>query len=125
MKNPVDAGGCLSVGKTWECCGGLAAREVRKDVVGGWKSVGSPEGHSCHKLRLGGILYRTLPLRNGIRLSKMMCPNTFKEIKHMSRISYASMIGSFIYVMLCTRPDIALVVSITIGISQIQISSTG
>ena len=55
MKNPIDAGGCLSVGKTWECCGGSTAREVRKDVFGGWKSVGSPEGYSCHELRLGGI----------------------------------------------------------------------
>ena len=27
-KNPVDAGGVLSVGKTWECCGGSAVWEV-------------------------------------------------------------------------------------------------
>ena len=59
MKNPVDAGGGLSVGRTWECCRGSAVGEVRRDVAEGRKSVESPEGHSCHKLRLGGILYPT------------------------------------------------------------------
>ena len=43
----------------------------------------------------------------------MMCPNTFKKIKRMSRIPYALTIGSFMYVMLCTRPDITLAMSVT------------
>ena len=60
MKNPVDAGGGLSVSKTWECYGGSAAREVRREVNEGRKSVESPEGHSYHELRLMGILYPTI-----------------------------------------------------------------
>ena len=43
-----------------------------------------------------------LPLRYSIQLSKMMCPTTFEKIEHTSRIPYASMIGSFMYAMLCT-----------------------
>ena len=53
-----------------------------------------------------------LPLRHGINLSKKMCPNTPEEIQRMSKIPYASAIGSLMYVMLCTRPDIALAVSV-------------
>ncbi len=54
-----------------------------------------------------------LPLRHGIHLFKKMCPNTSEEIQRMSKIPYASTIGSLMYAMLCTRPDIALAVSLT------------
>ena len=55
---------------------------------------------------------RLLPLRHGITLSKKMCPITSEEIECMNRIPYASMIGSLMYVMLYTRSDIVLVVTI-------------
>ena len=54
-----------------------------------------------------------LSLRHGIHLSKKMCPDPPEEIQCMSKIPYSSAIGSLIYVMLCTYPDIALVVSVT------------
>ena len=41
-----------------------------------------------------------------------MCPNTSKEIEQMSKIPYASAIGSLIYAMLYTQPDIAHAVSV-------------
>ena len=56
---------------------------------------------------------RLLPFRYGIHLSKMMCPTTSEEVQCMSRIPYASAIGSLKYAMLCTRPDIALAVNVT------------
>ena len=46
------------------------------------------------------------------KLSKKMCP-TSKEIKaKMSNIPYASVIGSLMYAMVCTRPDIAYAVGV-------------
>ncbi|MDM1706743.1 hypothetical protein HX130_23185, partial [Enterobacter hormaechei] len=54
-----------------------------------------------------------LPFRHGIHLSRKMCPNTSEEIERMSKIPYASAIGSLMYAMLCTRPDIAHAVSVT------------
>ena len=54
-----------------------------------------------------------LPFRHGIHLSKKICPSTPEEIACMSKIPYASAIGSLIYAMLCTRPDIAHAVSVT------------
>ena len=54
-----------------------------------------------------------LPFRHGVHLSKKMCPNTPEKIQHMSKISYASITGSLMYTMVCTRPDIALTMSIT------------
>lgn len=54
-----------------------------------------------------------LPVRHGIHLSKEMSPKTPEERDKMARIPYASAIGSLMYAMLCTRPDIAYAVSLT------------
>ncbi|KAM1881704.1 hypothetical protein ACFX13_003280 [Malus domestica] len=54
-----------------------------------------------------------LPVRHGIHLSKSMKPKTPEEIRQMNIIPYASAIGSLMYAMICTRPDIAYAVSIT------------
>ena len=48
-----------------------------------------------------------VPFRHGVPLSKDQCPKTDKEKEEMRLVSYASVIGSLMYVMLCTRPDIS------------------
>ena len=53
-----------------------------------------------------------LPLRHAIYLSKKMFLDTHEKIQHMSKIPYASVIGSLMYAILCTHPNIALAVSI-------------
>ena len=47
-----------------------------------------------------------LPFRHGITFSKDQSPKTSKEMKRMRRVPYAEAVGSLIYVMLYTRPDI-------------------
>ena len=47
-----------------------------------------------------------LPFHLGVPLSKEMCPKTSKEIEEMKAVPYASAVGSLMYAMLCTRPDI-------------------
>ena len=54
-----------------------------------------------------------LPMSHGITLSKSQCPNTKDEREHMSNIPYASAIGSIMYAMLCTRPDVCYALTIT------------
>ena len=48
-----------------------------------------------------------------ITLSKSMCSKTQDERTHMSMIPYASAIGSIMYAMLCTRPDVSYALSVT------------
>ncbi|KAK9009189.1 hypothetical protein V6N11_035734 [Hibiscus sabdariffa] len=52
-------------------------------------------------------------MRHGISLSKEMCPSTPQERERMSQILYASAIGSIMYAMICTRPDLSYALSMT------------
>jgi hypothetical protein len=54
-----------------------------------------------------------LPMSHGIHLSKTQCPSTTDERERMSRILYASAIGSIMYAMICTCPDISYAHSVT------------
>ncbi len=49
----------------------------------------------------------------GKTLSKTQSPATAEEIEIMDKIPYASAIGSIMYAMLCTRPDVAHAISLT------------
>ena len=42
-----------------------------------------------------------------------MYPKTLEESEHMRQIPYASAIGSIMYAMLCTRPDVSFALSVT------------
>ncbi|KAL9230892.1 hypothetical protein vseg_006185 [Gypsophila vaccaria] len=52
-----------------------------------------------------------LPAVHGVNLSKTQSPKTPEETERMSRISYTSAIGSIMYAMMCTRPDVAYALS--------------
>ncbi|RVW84844.1 Retrovirus-related Pol polyprotein from transposon TNT 1-94 [Vitis vinifera] len=52
------------------------------------------------------------PLGSHFKLSKEQSPKTEEERDHMSKVPYASAIGSLMYAMVCTRPDIAHAVGI-------------
>ena len=51
-----------------------------------------------------------LPFRHGLTFSQDQCPKTQSERDRMAGITYASAVGSLIYAMLCTRPDICFAV---------------
>jgi hypothetical protein len=47
------------------------------------------------------------PLASHFKLTKEMFPNTQEDIEYMSTVPYSSTVGSLMYVMVCTRADIA------------------
>ena len=53
-----------------------------------------------------------LPVLQGVKLSQTQCPTTAEDRDKMKVISYASAIGSIMYAMLCTRPDVCLAISL-------------
>ena len=54
-----------------------------------------------------------VPMVLGKSLSKAGCPLIREARDYMSRIPYASAIGSIMYAMLCTHPDVTYVLSMT------------
>ena len=48
-----------------------------------------------------------VPIPIGVNLSADQCPKTQEEEEDMSHVPYASAVGSLMYVMVCTRPDIS------------------
>eukprot|EP00253_Pinus_taeda_P024921 PITA_24921 len=53
-----------------------------------------------------------VPIPVGVRLSTEQCPKTQEEEGDMARVPYESAVGSVMYAMVCTRPDIAHVVGV-------------
>ncbi|MCO5576788.1 hypothetical protein L7F22_030608 [Adiantum nelumboides] len=54
----------------------------------------------------------SIPLPSYVKLSKQDCPEFEEEKAEMEKIPYASAVGSLMYAMIATRPDIASVVGV-------------
>ncbi|GJR70513.1 gag-pol polyprotein [Tanacetum coccineum] len=52
------------------------------------------------------------PFPTDVKLSSKMSPSNEKERMEMSRVPYASAVGSLMFAMICTRPDIAHAVGV-------------
>jgi hypothetical protein len=53
-----------------------------------------------------------VPILVGVKLSTDQCPKTQEEEEDTSRVPYVSAVGNLMYVMVCTRSDIAHAVGI-------------
>ena len=67
----------------------------------------------------------TTPLGGHYKLSKSLCPSTEEENKKMVAIPYSSAVGSLMYAMVCTRPDIAHAVGVVSRFYQILANNIG
>ena len=52
------------------------------------------------------------PVEKGLTLSLDQCPKIDKEKEAMSSVPYASAVGSLMYAILCTQPDICFAVDL-------------
>ena len=68
-------------------------------------------GKMLERFNMQGSKKGSLPFAHGVKLSKAMSPKTSGEELRMKGIPYASAIGSIMYAMLCTRPNVAYALS--------------
>ncbi|GJT86489.1 putative RNA-directed DNA polymerase [Tanacetum coccineum] len=57
------------------------------------------------------------PLTTNFKLTDKDCPSSKKNIEKMDRVPYASAVGSLMYAMVCTRPDLAHAVGVGEAVS--------
>ena len=62
------------------------------------------------RFRVNDAKPRTTPLENHFKLSKEKSPKTAEERDHMALVQFDLAVGSLMYVMVCTRHDIAHIV---------------
>ena len=67
------------------------------------------------KFKMGQAKKGFLPVLQGVKLSKTQCPTTAEGRENMKDVPYASAIGSIMYAMMCTRPDVCLAISRAYG----------
>ncbi|GJY96106.1 hypothetical protein Tco_0512467 [Tanacetum coccineum] len=59
-----------------------------------------------------------IPMQEKLNLNKTQGASTPEEVKRMQNIPYALAVGSIMYAMRCTRPDVVFVQNITIHFQQ-------
>ena len=52
------------------------------------------------------------PLAAHFKLSSSLVPKTIEEESYMEKVPYSSAVGSLMYAMVCTRPNISHAVSV-------------
>ncbi|KAJ9552302.1 hypothetical protein OSB04_016347 [Centaurea solstitialis] len=65
------------------------------------------------RFRMDESKKKFIPMQHGIVLRKAQCPVCSEDQDKMKSVPYAYAIGSIMYAMLCTRPDVAYSVSVT------------
>ncbi|GJW58799.1 hypothetical protein Tco_0105530 [Tanacetum coccineum] len=60
----------------------------------------------------------SIPMQDKLRLSKSQGSSTLAKLKRMQNVPYASTMGSIMYVVRCTRPDVAFSPNITSRFQQ-------
>ena len=83
--------------------------EIHRDMEHGklWLSQKKYMEKILTRFGMQNVKLVNIPLASHFKFSSSLCPNTKQENDYMSHVLYASVIGSLMYVMVCTRLDIS------------------
>ncbi|GKD21889.1 retrotransposon protein, putative, ty1-copia subclass [Tanacetum coccineum] len=70
------------------------------------------------RYRMDNSKHGHIPMQERLDLYKTQGASTPKEVKRMQNLTYASAVGSIMYVVRCTRPDVAFAQNITSRFQQ-------
>ena len=46
------------------------------------------------------------------KLSAAQCPSSYEDVEYMSKVPYSSVVGSLMYAMICSQPDLSYAMSL-------------
>jgi hypothetical protein len=65
-----------------------------------------------HRFNMHDAKSVTTPIASHFKLSALQCPSSEDDIEYMSRVPYSSAVGSLMYAMVCSRPDLSYAMSL-------------
>lgn len=65
-----------------------------------------------HRFNMHGTKFVSTPIASHFKLSALQCPTSDDDIEYMSRVPYSSAVGSLMYAMVCSRPDLSYAMSL-------------
>lgn len=69
-------------------------------------------GKVLRKFNMNKSKSLSIPMGMDCKMSISMSPKTHQDSKEMSPIPYANVVGSIIYLMICTMPDLSHAISV-------------
>ncbi|WJZ90857.1 hypothetical protein VitviT2T_009974 [Vitis vinifera] len=93
----------------------ILGMKIHKDKASGrlWLSQHSYVKRVLKRFNMDSAKPVSTALANHFRLSTNQCPKIDDEVKDMSKVPYASVVGCLMYAMVCTRPDLAHAISVS------------
>ncbi|GLJ29753.1 hypothetical protein SUGI_0587340 [Cryptomeria japonica] len=87
----------------------ILGMEIRRDRVNRklWLGQSKYVNSVLQRFNMQNCRPLSVPFTVGMKLSVLDCPTSPLEMEDMSRVPYQSAVGSLMYVMVCTRLDIA------------------
>lgn len=77
-----------------------------------WEGVGEVHLYNTRLVSTSNTRLVTTSLAHPFKLCTTECLKTNDKVKYMSNVLYASVVGCLIYALVCTRSNLAQVVSI-------------
>jgi hypothetical protein len=92
----------------------ILGMEIKRDHAGRklWLNQRKYVETILHKFNMKECKPIKVPIPIGAKLSVEQCPKTLEEEEDMSHVPYASVVGSLMYAMVCTRPNISHAVGV-------------
>ncbi|XP_057962383.1 secreted RxLR effector protein 161-like [Malania oleifera] len=78
-----------------------------KDLSAANRILGMEIQKMLERFSIANVKSVSTPLASHFRLSTAQCPKTDDEVCDMSNVPYDSAVGCLMYVMVCTRPELA------------------
>ena len=60
-----------------------------------------------HRFNMHDAKSVSTPIAPHFKLSALQCPSSDEDIEYMSRVPYSSAVGSLMYAMVCSQPDLS------------------
>jgi hypothetical protein len=65
-----------------------------------------------HRFNMHDAKFVSTPIASYFKLSALQCPTSKDDIEYMLRVPYSSVVGSLMYIMVCSRPDLSHAMSL-------------